>query len=234
MNLSKKATPIKLELQKSEQLNPGTIYVLEDADSSTAGVTGGRRTVLKTADGSSLELLTVDTIHGNPTVAGAYLAPDDLRLLNSRADPTLRLYLARDTWRKLFSSTGAGAVVPLLLALTSALVAVIFVLSVAGAPSSESQAQALLDWVRQPAVGAADPTGVAKRADEAQRCLATIVGSSDSQAPSVPGISCKPPDTHWWQDATVGSIITGAIGVLAAVLAFTPLRKQFGFQGSAK
>jgi hypothetical protein len=48
----------------------------------------------------------------------------------------------------------------------------------------------------------------------------------------IPGIPCSPPPAAWWQSATVGSLLAAGLAVVAALLAFVPLRARFGFQGS--
>ena len=229
MKLTKSTQPI-LNLHQAPQLERGTLYLLND--NNTAGLPDGLHAVLRSAGGRSLELVTLATINNSPSAPGTYLALDDLISLKTRVNPTLRLYRASDTWRKVLSTTGAATVVPLLLALAAALVSIIFILSAAQATPTDTQTQALLNWVREPAVGVSDPTGVAKRADQAKQCLTLFAGGAVEQPPTIPGITCSPPTTSWWQDTTVGSIIIGAIGLLSAFLSFGPLRKRFGFQGT--
>jgi hypothetical protein len=47
---------------------------------------------------------------------------------------------------------------------------------------------------------------------------------------TVSGIDCSPVDTDWYYDSNYGSLITGALGVVTALVGMATLRSKFGFQ----
>lgn len=224
MDLSKTLAPVHA-LHSSDGIAVGNVYVGQKVGNGpmTAELEDGKNAVLQTQDGEKLELTTRATISGNPGVTGTYLNPADFFSLRNRASPRLRLYTRRDTFAKVRSSAGVLLLLPALLAVFTAGAGFFFLLSSQGQPPATAvaaQAQAILTWVAQP--------GGAK-ASAAQSCLQRIEGQP---APSViiPGVTCAPPTVPWWRSTLAGSLVTGGIAVLAALVGIFGLPSHYAFR----
>ncbi|MGI8664841.1 MAG: hypothetical protein ACR2N4_02220 [Jatrophihabitans sp.] len=214
-------------LRETAGLAIGTVYVF---DNGVPVLADGQQAVLATAEGGTLEVLTKASIGQAVTAPGTYLHAGAYAHLFGQSTPTLRLYLRKDTYAKLSSAAGFLTALTAALALVTAIVGIFFVLSTMTAPAATTindRAQSLLEWVANPAT-AGDP---AARAARAETCLQQIRGDASTTV-SVPGIACTAVHTPLWRQSTVGSVMTGAIGVLAALLGSLTLRSKFGFQKS--
>ena len=216
--------PTGFDLHPTGAIPTGSVYV---AGSDLAPeLPAGKHVVLQTSDADKLELTTRHQIATELSSAGTYLNTVDFNSLNYRSAPQLRLYTWRDTFAKVSSAPGILLPVPALLALLTAVAGVFFLLSSQGQPSSATitdQAQAVLTWA------AAQPS--AARTTLATQCL-QLIGGHQLAAVSIPGVTCAPPATQWYQSASVGSAITGGIAVLTAIVGFFGLPAHFGFRKS--
>jgi hypothetical protein len=233
MQLTKRPSPTE-PLNSANQLRPGVIYVAEGLPGSAkSGLQEGMRLVLGTAgEKRALELIGIASTPAPINAPGTYLSASDYQSLKTRSSPTLRRYRRRDTWIKALSARGAAIVAPAVITLIAAVVGIFFLSSTSAAPAGGEQATALFEWVSQPALSNPSPTTIAKRAEQAQRCM-TLINGHEAPPTTIPGISCSPPTLTWSQDPLVGSLFAGGFALLAALVAFLPLRKQFGFQGTA-
>jgi hypothetical protein len=220
--LTNELKPTGFDLHPTEAIPSGSVYVA--GSDFAAELPVGKHVVLQTSDADKLELTTQNQIATQLTSAGTYLNTVDYNSLNYRAAPRLRLYTRHDTFAKIRSGPGILLLVPGLLALLTAVAGVFFLLSSQGQPSAASitdQAQAVLAWA------AAQPS--AARTALATQCL-QLIGGHQLPAVSVPGVTCAPPTVQWWQSATTGSLITGGIAVLTAIVGFFGLPAHFGFR----
>jgi hypothetical protein len=182
----------------------------------------GLHVVLRTDHDEKLELTTRHQISGVPTEEGTYLNAVDLATFNNIADPKVRLYTWNDTFAKVRSAAGVVLLLPAVLAVLTAVIGIFFLLSSQGQPSIATvgdRALAVVVWATQP--GAA-------RATQAQSCLLLIEGH---QAPAVtiPGVICGPPTTPWWRSTLTGSLVTGGIAILTALVGIFALPSHYQF-----
>jgi hypothetical protein len=222
--LTNELKPTGFDLHPAEAIPSGSVYVA--GSDLAAELPADKHVVLQTGDADKLELTTRDQIATQLTSASTYLNVVDYNSLSYRAAPQLRLYTWHDTFAKVRSGPGILLLVPGLLALLTAVAGVFFLLSSQGQPSSASitdQAQAALAWA------AAQPS--AARTAVATQCL-QLIGGHQLPAVSIPGVTCAPPKVQWWQSATTGSLITGGIAVLTAIVGFFGLPAHFGFRKS--
>lgn len=227
-------------------MTPGSVYVVKTAqDGTKVMLQKGKKAVLESASDKTrhAELITRDTFGGTLTADGTYLNQADYDKFGGCADPTLRLYTFRDSLKKIGQIGGVVALLPALFALLTAVASVFFVWSsqAEASPSAVAgTAQTVLAWAGQPTgqldatdVGAAQVAAVHQQLDsrsrDAQSCLLGIEGQ---QAPSVtiPGVTCVPATTPWWRTTVAGSLITGGIALLTALIGIVALRSNYAFQ----
>lgn len=225
IELTSELTPTGFELRPTSVIPSGSVYVAGN-NNMAAELPAGKHVVLQTSDTDRLELTTRDQIATTVGADGTYLNTADYYSLNYWTAPKLRLYTWQDTFAKVLSGPGILLLVPALLALLTAAAGVFFLLSSQGQPSAASitdQAQAVLTWA------IAEPS--AARTALATQCL-QLIGGHQLPAVSIPGVTCAPPTVQWWQSATAGSLITGGIAVLTAIVGFFGLPAHFGFRKS--
>lgn len=227
-------------------ITPGSVYVVKTAgDGTKETLQKGKKAVLGSASDKTryAELITRDTFGGTLTADGTYLNQADYDKFGGCADPRLRLYTFRDSLRKIGQIGGVVALLPALFALLTAIAGVFFVWSSqaqASVSAVAGTAQTVLAWAGQPAdqldaagVSAAEVAAVRQQLDsrsrDAQFCLLAIEGQ---QAPSVtiPGVTCASATTPWWRGTVAGSLITGGIAVLTALVGIVALRSNYAFQ----
>jgi hypothetical protein len=222
--LTNKLIPTGFDLHPTEAIPSGSVYVA--GSDFAAELPPDKHVVLQTSNADKLELTTRNQIATQLSSTGTYLNMVDYNSLNYRAAPQLRLYTWHDTFAKIRSAPGILLLVPALLALLTAVAGVFFLLSSQGQPSPASitdEAQSVLTWA------AAQPS--AARTALATQCL-QLIGGHQLPAVSVPGVTCAPPTAQWWQSATIGSIVTGCIAVLTAIVGFFGLPAHYGFRKS--
>lgn len=214
-------------LSASSGLPPGRVYV---GGPGGVAVAGGQQAVLSTHEGGRLEVLTSEAIGVTLTADGTYLNADDYARVADQTGPALRRYGARDDLAKLRTAPGYLTALTGLLALVTAVVGVFFVWAALTAPQSATvadRAQALIEWVQNPSSGG-DPQA---RAAAASGCLAQIRGGTGAHV-TVPGIPCTEVTTPLWRQAAFGSLLTGLVGVVSAVVGAVTVASKFGFQRS--
>lgn len=224
IELTSQLRPTGFELRLTSAIPSGSVYVA--GEGMAAELPAGKHVVLQTRDAETLELITRDQIATELSADGTYLNTVDYNSLSCRVTPQLRLYTWQDTFAKVCSGPGILLLVSALLALLTAGAGVFFLLSSQGQPSSASitdHAQAVLTWAT------AEPS--AARTALATQCL-QLIGGQQLPAVSIPGVTCAPPTVQWWQSATTGSLITGGIAVLTAIVGFFGLPAHFGFRKS--
>jgi hypothetical protein len=214
-------------LHVSDGIASGNVYVALRADDGTItpGLIAGQRAVLQTEQGEKLELTTRAKIAAKPGAEGTYLNQIDFASFSERAHPTLRLYGWRDTFNKVRSSAGILLLLPALLALLTAAAGFFFLLSSQGqAPATAvaAQAQTIVTWATQPGTA---------RTSRAQSCLSRIEGNPGPPV-TVPGVSCVPPTTPWWRSTLTGSLVTGGIAILVALVGIFGLPSYYRFRSS--
>jgi hypothetical protein len=203
----------------------GNIYVA-NADLGP-GLEDGQHVVLCTQDNEKLELTTRKQISGKPREEGTYLSAADLATFNNTAEPKIRLYAWCDTFAKVRSPAGVALLLPAILAVLTAVVGVFFLLASQGQPSATAagdRSLAVVAWSTKPGTS---------RASQAESCLLLIEGH---QAPpvTIPGVICAPPATPWWRSALTGSLVTGFIAVLAALVGILTLPSHYRFGKNPK
>lgn len=212
-------------LREASGLAAGMVYVVDDQQSQLPDKV---KAVLETAESGRLEVLTQAAAGQGVTAPGTYLNADDYTSLAGQTNPTLRRYRRRDTFAKLSSAAGVLVLLTTLLAVLTAAVSTFFVWSAASSPAATTvndRAQALIQWVNDPrAAGDAQ-----SRAAQAEACLSEIRDQTEVDV-TVANISCASVKTPWWRQSTVGSLITGAIGLLTTLLGALTLNNKFGFQ----
>jgi hypothetical protein len=226
INLTRNPQPVG-PLHASDGIASGNIYVGRQSGPQTLApdLPANARAVLQTGQGEKLELTTRNQIAGNPGVPGTYLNTVDYNSLNFRADPNVRLYTWRDTFAKIRSGPGIVILLPAILALLTAVAGLFFILSTQGQPSIATvadQAQTIVTWAGQP--------GSARTA-QATACLQLIEGHQ-LPAVTIPGVNCVQPTTPWWRSTVAGSLITGGIAILAALVGIFGLPVHYGFRKS--
>lgn len=229
MDISK--TPIAVApLHDISGIASGSIYRATVVGGSvSAELPAGKKAVLETAQGETLEVLTRDSISGKPTASGTFLNPVDLATFNDRSSATLRLYTWKDTWNKIRSQAGITLLMPALLALLTAGVGLYFLLASQTEPTSTTlsdTSQSLVAWVAQ-----APPSDTSTRSEEAGLCLQRLEGHQVAVAP-IPEIACTPPTTPWWKSTVVGSIVIASIGAITALVGVVTLRSHYSFRKS--
>jgi hypothetical protein len=208
-----------------EGIASGNIYIAKTNAANTGiepYLDDAQQVILFTEDNEKLELMTRKKIRGKPRAEGTYLNAVDLAKFNNAAKPKIRLYTWGDTFAKLCSPAGIALLLPAILAVLTAVVGIFFLLT------SQSQSSAITAGDRSLAVVAwATKPGTA-RASQAQSCLLLIEGH---QAPpvTVPGVTCAPPTTPWWRSALIGSLVTGCIAILAALVGIFALPSHYKF-----
>jgi hypothetical protein len=182
----------------------------------------GLHVILRTQGHERLELTTRAVISGVATSEGTFLNAVDFASLNDKSLPKLRLYTWHDTFEKLRSAGGVALLLPALLALLAAVAGILFLVSSQGQPPSTTvadQAQTIVAWATQPGT---------VRASQAQLCLLHIEGHI-VPAVTIPGVTCAPSTIPWWRSALTGSLVTGVITVLAAIVGILSLRSRYRF-----
>lgn len=224
ITLTKTLTPTGYDLQPTDAIPTGSVYVA--GEGQRAQLPPGKPVVFQTSEGEKLELITRDHVEITLTGTGTYLNTADYNSLSFREQPSLRLYSWKDTFAKIRSGPGILLLVPALLAVLTAVAGVFFLLASQGQPSAASitdQAQAVLTWAT------AEPS--AARTAQATQCL-QLIGGHTLPAVSIPGVTCAPPAVQWWQSPTTGSLITGGIAVLTAIVGIFGLPAHYGFRKS--
>jgi hypothetical protein len=201
----------------------------------------GKRAVLRTPKGVSLELTTRLSTTG-ATREGTYLDQSDyVRVSDDYDAPTLRLYGVGDVGKKARSSAGIFLLLSALLALATAGFAVWFEFAGSDGPSTASVAaktQRLLAWATEPE-SLIDPTAstseivAARRAldqrqGQANLCLEELRGNGSGPA-TVGGMACTASSPSFMRDKSNAALFAVALGLLAAGLAALGSFRQFGF-----
>jgi|GEM_PF-3010093 len=236
------------EIHDAGGLTQGSVYVARKVNGSfVSQLPNGKKAVLETPQDARLELLTTNKIGVTVTAAGTFLNSADLAKVVERSNPSLRAYsFWRDTLRKATSGAGVLLLLGALAALVTAAAAALYVLLSNGEPSvgtTADKAETLWEWAREPANQlelTGQPTAqqitatrheLDNRVRDAGWCLQRIEGHA---APSVqiPGIDCSPVVTPIWRTSQAGSLITGGIAVITAILGIVNLQGRFGFQKS--
>lgn len=232
-------------LHQAPGVAPGSIYVAKGVEGEPQPwlPEAGQRVVLQTQHGASLELIAQSAVQPRVGAEGTYLNKADWERLSDRTQPTLRRYRRRDPLRKIFSVDGLILLLPTVLALATAVVGVFFVWNSQAQPTTTTiadKAQTVLTWAAEPAdrldtaaFGSADiqqtHRELARRSRQAGWCLEAAQGRQAPPA-TIPGVTCSPAARSWWKDPLVGSLITGAIGILTAITGIVALRFRYGFQ----
>lgn len=232
--------------QTGQGVAPGDVYVRWTIDGGVQTLEDNKKAVLESHDNTQrAELVTRANLGaGAIEVDGTYLNADDFAKFTNRNDPTLRLYTIRDSLRKVKQRGGLVILLTALGALITAVVAVFFLWSSHAQPSPSAlvgTAQTVLAWVGQPAdkldvdVSSAQVVVVRQQLDtrsrEAQWCLLATEGQKTPSV-TIPGVTCAPATVPWWRSSFTGSLITGGIAVLTALIGIVALRSKYGFQRS--
>lgn len=224
------------------------VLVLDPASQQltpTPSLLAGERVVLTSDGGERLELNVTVVMKPLPDVSGTYLAQPDSQKTANWNNPTVHVYGWSDTYRKIKSVAGLLGLLSSIAAFLTATVALFFLISTQPNPNVATvadKAQTLFEWVRQPvdtlpAGASAAQTDSAvqtlqTRDTQASLCLHAFQGHG-APPTTIPNISCNPvSDQPWWRTTLVGSLITGSVAILTAVIGFINLRNSFGFQKS--
>jgi hypothetical protein len=238
----------ELHMAAAGAVAPGEVYVAKREDGALqAQLQDGHKVMLESSGNKKqkAELITCKTVGRTVGAEGTYLNALDFAKFTRRTDLTLRLYTRRDTARKIFSIAGLVLLLPTVGALITAVAAIFFVWSSQTRPTTvtvDGTAQTVLAWVNEPTirfdvahVKAARLARVHRRLDirslRAGWCLRAIEGQQ-TPAVTIPGVICKPTSAPWWQTTLAGSLITGGIAVLTAIVGIVALRSHYGFQQS--
>jgi hypothetical protein len=212
------------DLYDIDGIDAGSVYIARwNADHSELmpDLADGESAVLSTGKGR-LELTTRHAITGVPGEEGTYLNLVDLTSLTDLSGPRIRRYTWRDTFAKVRSAAGIALLLPGVIGFLAAAAGLFFLLSSQNQPSNPSasdSAVAVVAWAAKP--------GNARTSD-ALSCLLRIEGRTAATV-TIPGVTCAPPDTPWWQSATVGAVITAITALLTALVSALTLPGHFRF-----
>jgi hypothetical protein len=213
------------------------VYVVE-TDGAGPSLPEGKKAVL-TTDNGSLELVTRGAPIPGLRDRATYLDLSDFGKLPSTANPKLRRYRWRDTWRKALSWKGLRLLLTTAVGLLTAGAGVYFAIWGADpttAATVSDRAQAGIEWVVAPAdqldqSTVAPAAEIHRRAVETARCVRRL-GGREAPTAHVPGVLCDRKSPPWYRNNNTAAWVTLAAGLLTAVLAVFGLSNSFGFQKS--
>lgn len=230
LQLSDEPQPAPAPQQAAAVLAAGQVVVMKpDAAGALSVAVEGDRHVVVTAGGGERELTTLGAVPPGMSVntEGTYLNVADLAALGNRANPQIRLYGGRDTWRKVRSRGGALVVAALALALISAGIAAYWAL--AGQQGTSAATVASRAETIMSAVANADAAQRPALTSAGQACLRRLGGNADASKATFEAVECAPKDPSWWRDEQYQWVSTLLLSLATSALTVAGLGKSFGF-----
>jgi len=216
-----------VEVAGKGALAAGSVFVLkvQSGETPTQYLAAGQQVVLEVA-GQRLELTTTDA-PDSVEEEGTYLSSGDVAGLGGKP-AKMRLYGWQDRRRKSLSGAGVLVWLPGLVGLVLAVLGLIFLASTAPTDRAAvaDAAKDLQAWIVNPPATA--PRSPAARVALAQRCLDGLAGRKIPANVKIDAIECKPAQPSGLHNkenaalvATVGGVITAALGLVAAATKLT-------------